>query len=78
MNHRKNEINVKLSCDIKINNEIILLKNAHTSCIIPIKPIFCFIFSPFCMFLINHRQCVFRQTNLTLKIIVAALVFVSL
>lgn len=46
MNHRKKEINVKLSCDINVKNEIAPLRNAHASCMIPIKPIFCFIFSP--------------------------------
>ena len=47
MNHLKKETNVKLSCDINTHNEIILLRTTHISWIIPIKPIFCFIFSPF-------------------------------
>ena len=46
MNQRRKEIKVKLSCDIKTVNERMPLRNAHTSWIIPIKPIFCFIFSP--------------------------------
>ena len=48
MDHRKKEMSVRLSCDSKTDNETILLSNAHKSCIIPIKPILCFIFSPFC------------------------------
>ena len=47
MNHLRKEINVKHSCDINTNNEIAPLRTAHTSWMIPIKPIFCFIFSPF-------------------------------
>ena len=47
INQRIKETKDSISCDINTDKDIIMLRAAHISWIIPIKPSFCFILSPF-------------------------------